>query len=171
MGRVDAGLAANGRIDLGQKRGWNLDELDAAPEDGCGKAGDVANDAATEGNDFVAPFNAGGEQLLAQTSQCGEALGFFAGGQNDGYRFDTRRRQGRFQRFEMVARHVFIGDDCGEGPVEKRRNVAAGFLQQVVPDVNVIGTLPEIDGYDIAAPAVSLLHCLAAPNPAIWPKP
>jgi hypothetical protein len=59
MGGVNAGLAANGGINLGQKRGWNLNEVDAAPEDGCGEACEITNHTATEGYDFVTPFNAG----------------------------------------------------------------------------------------------------------------
>ena len=46
--RIDAGLAADRGIDLGQQRRRNLDEVDAAAQDRCGKAGEIADDAATQ---------------------------------------------------------------------------------------------------------------------------
>ena len=66
MGGIDAGLAADGRIDLGQKRGRDLDEIDAAAEDRCGKAREIADHAAAEGDDAVAPFDAGSQQVVAE---------------------------------------------------------------------------------------------------------
>ena len=171
MGGVDAGLAANGRINLGQKRCWNLDEVNATPENGCCKACEIANHTTTESNNPVAPFNACRQQFFAQVSQSGEAFGFFAGGQDDGNRFDACRSERCFQCLEMVARHIFIGDNCGEGTVQKRSNVATCFPQQVFSDMDIIRPVPEINGDSVAALVVTVRHCLIVPNPAIWPEP
>ena len=46
--RVDAGLAADGGIDLRQQGGRHLHEVDAAPDDGRGEAGEIADHAAAE---------------------------------------------------------------------------------------------------------------------------
>ena len=45
---IDAGLAADGRIDLGEKGGRHLHHADAAPEDACGEAGKITDDPAAE---------------------------------------------------------------------------------------------------------------------------
>ncbi|MCY1546275.1 hypothetical protein D9M68_822640 [compost metagenome] len=54
MGRIDAGLAADRAIDLRQKRGRHLHEIHATPSNGGGKAGEIANDTATERNHQIA---------------------------------------------------------------------------------------------------------------------
>ena len=46
---IDAGFAADGGVDLGEEGGGDLDVADAAHVDGCEEAGDVADDASTEG--------------------------------------------------------------------------------------------------------------------------
>ena len=55
--RIDAGLAADRGIDLGEERGRDLDEVDAAAQDRGGKAGEVADDAAAEGDDAIAALD------------------------------------------------------------------------------------------------------------------
>jgi hypothetical protein len=51
---VDAGLAAVGRVDLGDEGRRNLDVAHAALVDRGAEAGEVADDAAAEGEDHVA---------------------------------------------------------------------------------------------------------------------
>jgi len=46
--RVDAGLAADGGIDLGQERGGDLYEANATARDGGGKPREIADDTAPE---------------------------------------------------------------------------------------------------------------------------
>ncbi len=48
---VDAGFAADGGVDLGEEGGGDLDVTDSAHVDGGEEAGDVADDAATEGDE------------------------------------------------------------------------------------------------------------------------
>ena len=45
---------------LRQKSGGDLDEIDAASQDRSGKTSKIANDAAAQRNDHIAPFDAGG---------------------------------------------------------------------------------------------------------------
>src|SRR5262245_63794841 len=75
---VDAGLAADRRIDLGEKRGRHLHHAHAAPEDACGEAGKIADDPAAERNDAIAPLEAELEQPLAQSVEHRKALACFA---------------------------------------------------------------------------------------------
>ena len=65
MRRVDAGLAADRGIDLGQKRGRDLNEADAAAQNRRGKPGEIANDATAESNDRVAALDRSSEQSVA----------------------------------------------------------------------------------------------------------
>ena len=49
--QIDAGFAADGGVHLREQGGGNLDDRDAAHEDGGQKAADVAADTAAEGDD------------------------------------------------------------------------------------------------------------------------
>ncbi len=60
--RVDAGLAADGGVDLREQRGRHLHDAHAAPHDRRGEAGEVADDAAAEGDDDVGALDARGEE-------------------------------------------------------------------------------------------------------------
>ena len=82
--RIDAGLAADRGIDLGEERGRDLDEADAAAEDCRGKTGQIADDTAAKGDDAVAALDRGGEQAVADLGELAEALGRLAGRKNDG---------------------------------------------------------------------------------------
>ena len=77
--RVDAGLAADRGIHLGQQRGGHLHDADAAPQDAGGEAGQIADHAAAERDDAIAPLDAELEQAFAEGSQHGEALACLAG--------------------------------------------------------------------------------------------
>ncbi len=57
---VDAGLAADGGVDLGEEGAGDLDVADAAHVDGGEEAGDVADDSATEGEEEGVAVGSGG---------------------------------------------------------------------------------------------------------------
>ena len=63
---VDAGLAADGRVDLGEQRGRDLEDGDAAVPGGGEEPGEVADHAPADGDDEVA---AGERQLGAHLPQ------------------------------------------------------------------------------------------------------
>src|SRR5690606_23641527 len=67
--RIDAGLAADRAVDLRQQRGRELDEIHAAPGNGGGEAGEVADHPAPEGKDDVAALEPGGEDRLDHLAQ------------------------------------------------------------------------------------------------------
>ena len=76
-GEVDAGLAADGGVDLGEEGGRDLDEGHAAHVDGGEEAGDVADDAAAECDEERIAVGSGLGELLGKVSDGGEAFVFF----------------------------------------------------------------------------------------------
>src|SRR5258708_15636498 len=92
---IDAGLAADGGVDLGQERCWNLNVADAAHVDGGEEAGDVAEDAATEGEEERVAVSARGGELLGEGFDAAHALVRFAAGQEENvWRFFERVQEG-----------------------------------------------------------------------------
>ena len=71
---VDAGLAADGGVDLGEQRRWELHVVDAAHVDGGEKAGDVPDDAAAERKQEGVAVGACGGELAGESFKRGETL-------------------------------------------------------------------------------------------------
>ena len=63
---VDAGFAADGGVHLSEESGGDLNDGDAAHEDGGEKAADVSADAAAEGDDNARTVCATGEHLVGE---------------------------------------------------------------------------------------------------------
>ena len=72
--RVDAGLAADRAVDLGEQRRRDLHEAHAAAQDARGEAREVADHAAAEGDDNVAALETDLEKALAEGGQLAEAF-------------------------------------------------------------------------------------------------
>ena len=80
---IDAGLAADGGVDLREERGGDLHVADAAHVDGGEEAGDVAEDAATEGEEERVAVGSGGGELLGERFDAAQALVRFAAGEEE----------------------------------------------------------------------------------------
>ena len=91
---VDAGLAADRGIDLREQRRRHLDEAHAAPHDAGGKAGEVADHAAAEGEDDVAALEPRGEQRVDDLSSAAKLFDAFAGRDDDRDMLDAGRSRG-----------------------------------------------------------------------------
>ena len=65
-GVIDAGLATDRRVDLREQRRRHLDEVDAALVRGGGEPGDVADDAAAEGDDRSRSVEPGREHRVVE---------------------------------------------------------------------------------------------------------
>ena len=78
-GEVDAGLAAEGGVDLREDGGGDADVADAAHVDGGEEAGHVADDAAAEGEQDGVAVGTGVGELLGEGLDVGEALVALAG--------------------------------------------------------------------------------------------
>ena len=123
LGRVDAGLAADRGIHLRQQRGRHLHEAYAAAHDAGGKAGEVADDAAAQGDDDTAALQAHLQQALAQARERREALGRLARRQHlrAGMRPAPRAP---LERREVTLGDVLVGDDGALGGAEARSQSA-----------------------------------------------
>src|SRR5690606_7623228 len=109
--RVDAGLAADAAVDLGEQAGGDLDEADAAAQDRGREAREVADHAATEGDETIAPLELQSQQRLAEAAELGEALGRLAGWHHDGTRVATDGCERRLERGQVMGRDILVGDD------------------------------------------------------------
>jgi len=70
FGKIDAGLAAHGGIDLRDERGGDLNERDAAKTGGGDEAGDVTDDASADGDE---------ERVAVDSGTDERAMEFFGG--------------------------------------------------------------------------------------------
>jgi hypothetical protein len=139
LGRIDAGLAADGTIDLGKQGRGDLHEAHAAAQDARGKAGQIANHAAAEGDDEVAALQAQRQKLLAQWLQFTETLGFFSCRKDHGADEGLARPQACLQRIKVVAGDVHVRHDGAAGGAEPLGDDAAGFGGKAWTDQYVVG--------------------------------
>ncbi len=119
-GVIDAGLAAHGRVDLGQQRRRHLHEVDAALVAGGREPGHVADHAAAERDHAGIAVQAGLDQRVEHALEHGQGLVLLAIGQFDrahalaGEAREQARGVQRTDRFvrddEDVARRDVTGD-------------------------------------------------------------
>ncbi len=76
---VDAGFAADGRIDHREEGCGDLDEGNAAKVNAGEEASEVAGDTAAEGDDRIVAVEVFGEHLFGESFDCLERFVFFAG--------------------------------------------------------------------------------------------
>ena len=105
---IDRRLAADRRIDLREQRRRDLHEFAAAPRDGSGKAGEIADDAAAERDNRITPFHACGKNALDERFERPPILGRLACREDHG--IDRAGERGG-QLFKMRGRDGFIGND------------------------------------------------------------
>jgi hypothetical protein len=72
--RVDAGLATDRGIDLRQKRGRHLHEIDAAAQDCRRETGEIADHAAAERNHQIVALDLRRDQRLRDFFETGVGL-------------------------------------------------------------------------------------------------
>ncbi len=83
LGQIDPGLAAVGRIDLGDERRRHLDDRDTALVDRRAESDEIAGDAATEGEQRILAADAGARELTQQRLRLAEALRLLPAGDLD----------------------------------------------------------------------------------------
>ena len=132
--RVDAGLAADRGIDLGQKRGRHLHEIDAAAQDRRRKAGEIADHATAERNHQIAALDPGCDQRL------GDLFAFL---DDDARRRDAGLRQRTFGLLQPVLCHSAVGDDGGPHAGAQRGDARAERRQHATANHDVIGAVAE----------------------------
>ncbi|MCY1370436.1 hypothetical protein D9M69_575260 [compost metagenome] len=136
--RIDRRLAADRGIDLGQQGRRDLDEVDAAHEQGGGQSRQIADDAAAQGHDHASAVQALRQQSVQHGFELCERLGRLARWN----RHDPRRQPGRVQRgahrLAMDRRHRLVADDEGARRLQSRHALSRLF-QQAAPDDHLIG--------------------------------
>ncbi len=153
---VDAGLAADRGIDLGQQGGRNLHEGQAAQGGGGGKPGQVADHAAAEGDDGGAALDAKREQPVDDILVDLHAFGGFATGDDDRIGLDRGFAEAVEQGLQVQVGDVAVGDDDGALLRQARGKQGAGAGQQVVADDDVRSwcwAAPRADGGPASTPA------------------
>ena len=164
VARVDAGLAADRRVDLRQQRRRHLHEIDAAPHHRGGEAREIADHAAAQRNDQVAALDTRREHRVADLLEMREALGALA------RRHDDRRGAETLQRGlgggEMMLRHRRVGHDQGFRARTEPGDTFAEAGQQPAADHDVIGALAKPD---IHLDRLGRLDCCGGRHEALPP--
>ena len=138
VGGIDRGLAADRGIDLRQQRGRHLHVIKAAPHRRRRKAGEVADDAAAERNHEIAAFDARGDDRFADLFEHAEALGAFAGRNDERLYATAALGKRRFGGGEVVMLDVLIGDDGALAPRPQCFDARAERGDQAAPDGDVV---------------------------------
>ena len=123
-GVVDADLAADRAVDLGQQGGGHHDQRQPARVGRRGKAGQVADHASAQGQHHGVPIGTELDQSIVEQGGRIEALGRLAGRQHGGRAGDPHVLElGLACRETRQPRHVAIGHDQGvpRGPAGPRR--------------------------------------------------
>ena len=142
---IDAGLTADRGVDLGQKRGWDLNEVDPAQQHGGGEAGQIADHPAAKRDQHARAFNAEREYILQEFFESAEGLARLAGRQNQGVVRDAGVAQRPLERLQVQRRDVAVRDDHGLAPAEQRARQFASPAQKSRADQNIVTARAEID--------------------------
>ena len=174
MARVDPVLAADRAVHLRHQGGRDLDEVDAAHEQGGGEARDVADDPAAEGDEHGGPIDAQIQEPVKQRVDLPERLRAFA--VRNGHRIpaDAETAESRSETGQVrIADHrighhhhpAAAGDD-GLQPLFRG-------LQQPFADHDVVAAIPQVHAHDpVLVQHFGLLVCLRselAAGPAVKP--
>src|SRR3990167_2243142 len=143
--RVDAGLAADGTVHLGEQGRRNLGEVDAATQDRRRKASQVADHATAQRDHEVAAFDLLAEQPFGQLLKLGKGFRALARGQANGGVADARRVEAFLQRRQVKSCHGLVGYDGNALAPEKRGEMRARGHDETGTDENVIGPVAEVD--------------------------
>ena len=153
MSRIDRGLAADRRIDLGQQRSRDLHVIYSAPHCGRGEAGEIADHAAAERNDKIAALDARCDDRLADLLEYAKALRSLPNRNDDAARWHAGFGKRGFDGGEVITRDILVGDNGGFGTRAQRCNAGAERCDQAAPDDDVVAAVAErdLDGRRIVA--------------------
>ena len=118
---------------MGQKRGRNLHKAHATAHNACGKAGKIADNAATQRDNHIVPLNAGSQQELAHLLQPRIAFTGFSGCQDKGLVFNPVRIKNCGKARKMEARHVLVRDNGHPLALEERQQQRARLCERPSP--------------------------------------
>ena len=142
---VDAGLAADRRVDLRHQRGRHLHEVDAAQVRRRGEAGDVADDAATQRDHHRAALEARLDQAVVDERDPGEVLVLLAVGDLDGHGREAGALERRPHALAVEALDARVGDDRGALAEPERGHARTQRLEDPRTDVDRVRARSELD--------------------------
>ncbi len=148
LGRVDAGLAADRGIDLGEQRRRDLHEADAAAKDARREARKIAHHAAAKGDHRVAALDAKIEQLLADLGEHGKALARFAGRDHDLAEIEPAIHEARLQPREIERGNGRVAHHGAAGARHALGDARGAAVEQALADDDIVAPLgePHSDG-------------------------
>ena len=163
LGGVDAGLAADGTVHLGQKRCRHLHEAHPAPQNRRRKPHQIANHAATQRHHHIAPLDLLVQQPFRAAGQLPPALCAFPGRQGQGGMGNARRRQPFGQVRQMQPCHRFICHHRHTRAAQQGRNLRPRPVDKPRPDAHLIGPRAQRDWNRIDRHPTSFPERLAVP--------
>src|SRR6185437_11885162 len=123
----------------------HLHEIDAAAYARCGKAGEIADNAAAEGHGEIAAFDAGGDDLLAHALERRHLLRALARRDEDARGADAGLTERRLRRSEMMRGDVLVADDDRARTGAQLPDRGAERREHAAADDDVVGALAERD--------------------------
>ena len=165
-GRVDRGLAAHRRIDLGEQSRRHLHEPATTPQDAGGKAGQVTDDAAAQRHHRIAAFDSQLQQALGDLGERRPVLAGFPRWQHDFVDRDAGGRQPGGKGRQVQRRNMSIGYQRQPAPRRQRPEQRRRIGQQPRRNMDGVGTIAEGHGDDHAG-ELSVGGRLAAINAAM----
>ena len=147
---VDAGLAADAAVHLGQQRGRDLHEVQAPRVRGGGEAGHVAQDAAAQGDDDRAPVGGVVVERLIEALHGRQRFPLFAVRDGQNVNLKAGVCQALRHALAIAAVNAVVAEDHGLPPFGLAAGHAGGdfradLRQQAAPDEDVIGAVGKAD--------------------------
>ena len=142
-GKVDAGLAADRGVHLGEQRGRHLDEVDAALVAGGREPGDVADHSAAERDDHAVARDAPRNQRVLDGGEGVERLVPLAVGDDVGVDAGGIGER-RAEPIEVQRSHRLVGDHEGVATADVRGEQPP-FADDAGADVDRVAPLSQVD--------------------------
>jgi hypothetical protein len=154
-GHVHPGLAADARIDHGEKRRRYLDDGNTAKEGRRDEAGQIPRDAAAERDDDRPAVRTGFEQGVVELAHLGQVLRTLAVRNLEALHLETRGTQAPGRTGAVAPRYRRDADDHGPACREPRLDGGAEPVEAPDADLDGVAAVPEVDRHPAACGAHS----------------
>ncbi len=110
-----------------------MDQTHAAANARGGKTGEIADDAAAQRQDTIAPFEPSGDDPVANLLEAGIGFRSLARRDDDARMPDMRHSETIFKPRQMMARDIVVGDDGDRRVRRQPGDVRPGFSYEASP--------------------------------------
>ena len=132
-------------IHLGEQGRRNLHETHAAPEARRAEAREIADHAAAQRDDDVAPLDARADQRVADPRELGVGFGRFPRRADDDAGLEPGVPEAAPHRLEVQRRDVRVGHDSAMRAGRERGDMRARGREQPLPDPNLVRAIAQRD--------------------------